>query len=141
MDKDYFDPTRYQVVDRQTGEEVPIQIFIDQSQVDYWEKAYAKTIAEYLNIAGNAAAEVLAHFLKIKDSKNQIHGTHREISAKLNVAKATVSTVIKKLQKAHMLHMLRNGCYMLSPHVIRHGSRTQGAMVLRLWQQSEPVED
>ncbi len=141
MEKDYFDPTRYKVIDSQTGEEVPIQIFIDQSQSEYWERAYAKTLAEYVNLAGSSAATVLAHFLKIKDSKNQVHGTHREMAEDLNVAKSTVTTVITTLQENNMIHLIRNGCYMLSPHVIRHGSRTQGAMVLRLWKKLDNVKE
>jgi len=139
--KDYFDPSRYRVIDMETGEELPIQIFTDNEYGKYWEKAFAKTLAEFLNIGGGPAIKILAHILKIKDSNNRIGGTIREIAAETETSTKTVLRLFTKLKEAGFLKQIRSGCYMLSPHVLRHGSKTRGAMVLRLWGELGDIND
>lgn len=133
--KDYFDPERYSVIDNETGEFVNIQIFIEKHNSEYWERGYAKTIAEYMDIGGSAATTLLAYLMKTKTANNQIHGTVREISKKSGVATKTVSRVMGTLKEKQFLKMVRSGCYMLSPHIMRPGATRQGAMVLRLWRE------
>jgi len=135
--KDYFDPERYAVFDKETGEEMPVQIFLQDVKPEYWEKAYAKTLAEYFDLVGDAPTRVLTHILKSKDANNMVYGTVREFAESVGVAKGTISNVMKKLRDHGFIKMIRSGAYMLSPKVIKHGSYTRGAMVMRLWNESK----
>ncbi len=133
MRDDYFNPDTYMVIDRVTGEEVPVQIFIKDASAGYWEKAYAKTLAEYIGITGSSYNKVLAYLIKEKTASNIINGTVRSISTELGIAPASTAKLFKILQDREFLKKVRNGCYMLSPALLRHGSNTRGAMMLRLW--------
>jgi hypothetical protein len=41
---------------------------------------------------------------------------------------------MKKLIDEKMVKMVRSGCYMITPKMIRIGNNYQGAMLLRLWE-------
>lgn len=134
---EYFNPSTYEITDKITGEVVDIQLFIERVTKDKWEKAYAKTIAEYIGIGGSASCKVLAHLISARDSKNLILGTQREIAKELQIAPKSVSTVFKVLRERDMLKEIRSGCYFLSPKVIAYGNRVHGAMLLRIWGEIE----
>lgn len=134
---EYFNPSTYEVTDKVTGDVVDIQLFIERVNKDKWEKAYAKTLAEYIGIGGGAASKVLAHLISARDSKNLILGTQAEISKELKISKKSVSTVFKVLRERDMLKEIRSGCYFLSPKVIAYGNRIHGAMLLRIWGEIE----
>ncbi len=129
----HFNPETYAVVDKISGEEIPIQIFIERANAEYWEKAYSKTIAEYIGVGGNAACRVLAYLLVTKTDKNLVHGTMREIAEKTKSQATAVNKVFKALYARDLMKKVRNGCYFVSPHILRYGSQTHGAMLLRLW--------
>jgi len=133
MRDDYFNPDTYQVIDIVTGEVVPIKIFIESASSDHWQKAFAKTLAEYIGIQGGAAGKVLAYIIKSKDSNNIVHGTIREIAEKLEISPVSVNSVFEKLKKKNLIRKIRNGNYYLSPHIMRPGQKVKGAMMLRLW--------
>lgn len=134
---EYFNPATYEVTDKVTGEVLDIQLFIERVNKDKWEKAYAKTLAEYIGIAGGAASKVLAHLISSRDSKNLILGTQAEISKELQISTKSVSTVFRILREKDMLKEIRSGCYFLSPKVIAYGNRVHGAMLLRIWGELE----
>jgi len=125
---------RYVVMERDTGNIVNVDVFLETVPSKYWEKAYAKVLAEYVGTAGNASANILAWVLKSKDANNLVHGSFSEIAELCGTTKPTVSGLFQKLYKKELLKKVRNGCYMVSPNILRHGSNTRGAMVLRLWQ-------
>ncbi|MBT7349626.1 hypothetical protein HN803_02420 [candidate division WWE3 bacterium] len=131
--KDYLDANRYTLTDNETGEIMYVDSIAKEADKRYWEKTYAKTIAECFELVGNAPTKVLAHFLRIKDSNNQINGTVREMAKDMEVSKTTVTRVMSVLTEAGFMKKRRSGCYMLSPDVIKHGSRGKGIMVLMLW--------
>jgi len=133
MRDDYFNPDTYMVIDRVTGDEVPVQIFIKEASAGYWEKAFAKTLSEYIGVTGASTHKVLAYLVKNKTSNNLINGTVREIAKNCEVNPRTVSSLFVTLQKSGYLKLIRSGCYMLSPKIMRHGSNNKGAMLLRLW--------
>ncbi len=83
MADDYINPATYMLIDRITGEEIDIKIFIERCNDDYWEKAYAKTIAEYIGLTGSGYNKVLSYLLKEKNVDNMIIGTVRSISQTL----------------------------------------------------------
>lgn len=138
MRDDYFNPATYMVIDRVTGEEVNASIFIEKASSNGWQKAYAKTLAEYIQCGDGKAVDILAYLIKQKDANtNMIHGTQREIAAKANVSLAVASKTMKALSDKGLLKKVRSGCYMLSPEVMRNGSTKVGAMMFRLWGESK----
>ncbi len=131
MNKIPFTHNRYMIINKVTGEEVPIQTFIKEAGIG--EKAHVKTLAEYIGITGTSYNKVLAYLIKEKTASNIINGTVRSISAELGIAPASTAKLFKIMQDREFLKKVRNGCYMLSPALLRHGSSTRGAMMLRLW--------
>ena len=128
-----FDPATYSVINKVTGEEVNMKIFIEKVGSDKWEKVYAKTIAEYIGIGGNSSCKILAYLIESRDSKNLILGTQQEIADKLELSRSSVANVFSILKKRNMMKEVRNGCYFLSPAVISYGNRVHGAMLMRIW--------
>jgi len=137
MMSDYFNSATYAVIDKITGEEVPIDIFIEKASKKYWEKAYAKTLAEYINVSGNNPSKVLAYLLKNKNVDNLVLNTVRGISNELCISTAHVTNTFKALKEKGLLKTVRNGCYFLSPELLRHGSKNRGAMLVRIWEDTE----
>ena len=128
-----LDWDRYALLDKSTGQIVDMAVFVRRLEGKYWERAYAKTLAEYIGLAGSSSANILAHMLKVKDSNNLILGTVREIAKSSNTAPKTVSLLFKKLGEKSLLKKVRSGCYMLSPDLLRYGNSTKGAMMVRVW--------
>lgn len=133
MQEKDLDWNRYALMDKSTGEVLDMAIFVKKLEGKYWEKAYAKTLAEYIGLAGSSSADILAYMLKAKDSNNLILGTVREIAKSAGTAPKTVSLLFKRLGEKKLLKKVRSGCYMLSPDLLRYGNNTKGAMLVRFW--------
>jgi biotin operon repressor len=123
----------YQIVNKITGEVMPISLFVEVAKADSWQKAFAKTLGEYIGITGGASNKILAYIIAKKDNKNMIHGTMEEIANNIGVSKAAVNKVFQTLQSHDYLKKVRNGSYMLSPKVMRTGRHMMGAALLRIW--------
>jgi hypothetical protein len=124
---------QYIFINKTTGETVDVDIFMEQIPKEYWEKAYAKVLAEYIGVAGTATNNVLAWLIKNKDSNNRVIGTFSQISIECKTTVPTVSTLFQKLYKRELLKKVQNGIYMLSPNLLRHGSSTKGAIMFKKW--------
>ena len=123
----------YTMVNDRTGEVVPVDMFIEKVAKGYWEKAYAKTLAEYIGVAGTATNTVLAWLLKNKDSNNRIVGTIAIIAKECGTTNPTVSNLFQKLYKKCLLKKIHNGVYMLSPAMLRNGNQTKGVILFKQW--------
>ena len=132
-EEDYFNPSTYMVIDRISGEEVNVGIFIEKASVGGWQKAYAKTLSEYIKCGDGKSVDLLAYILEKKDQSNLLQGTQREIAKRSKVSLAVVSKTIKALTEKKLLKKVRSGCYMVSPNVMSNGNKKVGAMVFRLW--------
>lgn len=130
---DYFNPATYEVRDKVTGEILDVAFFVEKVRQSGWQKAYAKTLAEYIKCGDGQAVNFLAYMLEKKDPKNQILGTQRELSQKCGVSLSIVSKTIKSLERKGLIKKIRNGCYMLSPDVMRNGSDKVGTIMFRMW--------
>ena len=128
-----LDSSKYTVISHESGEAVEVDVFVKQTSGSYWERAYARVIADYINITGTNTSKVLAAILKKKDSNNLVVSTVREMAEDTGVSSVTVAKVFKRLQDEDLLKKVRNGKYLLSPDIMRHGSKTKGALLLRLW--------
>lgn len=132
--EDYFNPETYMVIDKVTGEEVNVSIFIEKASVSGWQKAFAKTLADYIKCGDGKSVDLLAYIIEHKDNNtNMLHGTQRDIAKSSGVSLAVVSRTMKALSDKRLLKKIRSGCYMVSPDVIRNGSTKVGAMMFRVW--------
>ena len=77
-----------------------------------------ESFAAFLDSTGSSSAKVLCHMLKVRDENNFIGGTVREFSKWAGVSCPLVSSTIKTLYSLDLLRRVRNGLYMLSPHLI-----------------------
>ena len=134
--EDRFNPDTYQVVDVVTGEVVDMKIFIEKVSKNGWEKAYAKTLADYINCGGDKSSQLLAWIISSRE-KNMIHGTQSEIAEKSNVSLPVVKRVMKKLLDKDLMRKVRSGCYMVTPKMIRNGNTVTGALMMRVWDESK----
>jgi len=123
----------YTMINDRTGEVVPVDMFIEKIPKAYWERSYAKVLAEYIGVAGTATNTVLAWLIKNKDANNRIIGTFALIAKECNTTVPTVSTLFQKLYKRNLLKKVHNGVYMLSPSLLRHGSSNKGAVLFKQW--------
>lgn len=130
---DYFNPATYMVIDRVTGEEVNVSIFIERASTKGWQKAYAKTLSDYIKCGDGKSVDLLAYILEKKESNNLLHGTQREIAKASKVSLAVVARTLKALTEKGLIKKVRSGCYMVSPKVMANGNKNVGAMIFRLW--------
>jgi len=123
---------RYVLVDKATGEEMSIDMYVDTSN-DGAIEHYASILENYINIGGTNTHKVLVHFLTIKTNDNIINGTVRELASKLDVSSMTVGRVIKAMQNKDLLTKVRSGCYMLSPYMLKDDVVIEGVAMINLW--------
>lgn len=133
MDHDYFNPKTYQVIDRVTGEEINVDFFIEKTNKNTWQKAYAKTLAEYIQCGDGKAVNLLAYIIKEKDINNMVHGTQRELAKNASVSLDVVTRTMRALQAKKLIKKVRAGCYMVSPDVMSNGSTKRGVIMMRAW--------
>ncbi len=133
MEHNYFNPSTYQVIDRVTGEEINVGFFIEKTNKNAWQKAYAKTLSEYIKCGEGKAVNLLSYIIKEKDVNNMLHGTQREIARKAEVSLDVVTRTMRALQAKKMIKIVRSGCYMLSPEVMSNGSTKKGVIMMRMW--------
>ena len=133
MNKDYFNPETYMVTDRVTGEELNVDIFIEKASKSGWQKAYAKTVSEYIKCGDGKSVILLAYIIEKKEYNNLLHGTQRELAKQSGVSLDVVTRTMRALQKKKLIKLVRSGCYMVSPDMMRNGSNKVGSMMFRLW--------
>jgi len=131
--KEHFDPNRYTIIHRDTGEEVPISELMTTLSMPDWETVNPSILCGFISIAGTEAGKVLAHLIAERTSKNLILGTHKKVAEGAGVSSSLVSKVYGALMRRGMLKKVRNGCYFLNPEIICYGKKIHGAMLLRLW--------
>jgi len=130
---DYFNPETYAVIDKVSGEEVDVKIFIEKASVSGWQKAYAKTLSEYIRCGDGKSVDFLAYVLEKKDHNNLLHGTQRELAEKTGVSLGVITRTMNALTKKRLIKKVRSGTYMVSPAMLRNGDNKKGALMLRLW--------
>jgi len=133
MNKDYFNPETYMVIDRVTGEEVNVAMFIEKASTSGWQKAYAKTVSEYIKCGDGKSVDLLAYIIENKEYNNILNGTQRELAKKAGVSLDVVTRTMRALQKKKLIKLVRSGCYMVSPKIMMNGNKTVGSIMFRLW--------
>lgn len=124
---------RYIVVDTFNGESMNLAVFLEKPSERGWERAYVETLCNYMNLSGNAITKILTHLIRNKDGKNVVAKTNQMIATDVEVSITSVNKIMRRLIKEGFAVRLQVGGYFLTPHMIRYGSRTHGAILIRLW--------
>lgn len=130
----HINPDTYMLIDRVTGEEVNIKLFIEEVQKDHWEKAYANVLAEYIEAPGEKSSRILAYLIRNRNHENIVIGSCASIASELKISKTTVHKILKILQDKKLIKQIKNGVYMVSPKMIRYGSHNAGVALMVLWE-------
>ncbi len=130
----------YGIIHLRTGEIQPIPVY-DTGRSERWEKVYAKTLADLLDLSGDQKTKVIAYMIRNKDYKNVVMASVRKIAEEAKVSKNTVQSTIQLLIKNKFMIRLQNGVLMFSPHIMRAGKQHAGIAVVRRWQNAGEIED
>lgn len=125
---------RYKLFDTERNEWVQADIYATDASKQGWQIVYARTLADYFDLTGHAPTKVLAYFLRKKSSDNLVIGSFEDIAEATGVSRRTVASMVKTLQKKGFLAKVKNAVYMVSPKLMRHGSRTKGIVLFRTWE-------
>jgi hypothetical protein len=125
---DELQESRFQIVDRNTGEEVNDEDFLRDyfgrarsEQKRGFEITYPYKMLKFMLAADSPRMRVLAYLLEVKTSQNLIVGTVRSLSTDSGIPKNTVHAVMKRLQSDELLVMVNQGVYLLNPDVMVYG--------------------
>jgi hypothetical protein len=117
---DEMSESRFQIVDRNTGEEVNDEDFLrdyfGRAKVEQkrgFEITYPYKILKFMLAADSPRMRVLAYLLEIKTSQNLIVGTVRSLSID--------SGIPKRLQSYELIVKVNQGVYLLNPDVMVYG--------------------
>jgi hypothetical protein len=125
------------LVNKRTGEEIDVAIFVQTARQSGWEKAYADVLAGYIDCGGSKSATALAWLIKNRKNGNYIYETQTEIAEKSGVSVSVVKTLFKKLISKGYVKKVSIGKYMVTPRMIQNGDKYKGAMNLKLWANTE----
>jgi len=127
---------KYSLIDNETGEITRLTVFESNNKYT-WEKVFARSLCDMLNVFGNERVQVITYLIKNKNYENKVTGTMRSISKELGISKTTVNRTMKLLQDNNCIIRLGNGMWMFSPHIMVIGNRGYSAAVLRRWQDGQ----
>lgn len=130
----------YKIVNIDTGEFLDMEIYFERTSKAGWEKAYAKVLTAYIDVAGDKSAQFLAWIIKARERSNILLGTQREMAEKSGVSMTVVKRIMKALIERDLLRKVRSGAYMLTPKMIRNGDRCIGAAMIKQWDDCLPVK-
>lgn len=123
--------TEYGLINMTTGEIQPIDVYEGKS--DKWERVYARTLVDMLNLTGESQTKIIAYLIENKDYKNVVIGTIRKIAEGTGCSTRTVQRTLNTLIENKYISKIQNGVYMFSPHVMRTGMDRAGMAVVRRW--------
>ena len=123
---------KYGIINLRTGKIQDIKVYEDPKNMR-WDKVWAKTLAELLELSGESRTRIIAYLIRNKNYENVILATVRKISEDVGVSSKTVNKTLLQMQEAGFIHRLHNGVIMFSPHIIQPGKSWQGVAVMRKW--------
>ena len=126
----------YGIINLRTGKIQDIKIYEDPTS-KRWDKVWAKTLAELLELTGESRTRIIAYLLRKKNYENVILATVRKIADDVGVSSKTVNKTLLQMQEAGFIHRLHNGVIMFSPHIIQPGKSWRGVAVMRRWKSQQ----
>jgi predicted transcriptional regulator len=140
MTTEYKKDPEYGIIHLATGRIEPIDVYEAKERYS-WERVYAKTLVDMLDMTGESQTKIIAYLIKHKDYKNVVAATVRKIADETNCSTRTVQRTLKQLLDSDFLHRLQNGLIMFSPHVMRTGRDKAGMAVVRRWNDAHKIEE
>ncbi len=122
----------YRIINMRTGKIQEIKVYEDPNG-KRWDKVWAKTLAELLELTGESRTKIIAYLIRKKNYENVIIATVRTISEDVQVSTKTVNKTLLQMQDAGFITRLSNGVIMFSPHIMQPGKSWQGVAVMRRW--------
>jgi len=132
MVDDDLDYKEWHAVHKQTGEVMEFDLF-SIKEGGSWKKIFVKEFCSMLGLNGAKCTKVLAYMIEGMNTKNEFHGTQREVAEKLGTTTATVSKMIVALKKGGHIKEVRSGCYIFDTKSIQYGNVGNKIAVLRVW--------
>jgi len=129
---DSLDYRDWQAVNKITGEVMDFDLF-QVKEGGSWKKIYVKEFCLMLGLNGAIPTKVLAYMIEGLNTKNEFHGTQREIATKLGTTPATVNKMIVALKKGKHIKEVRSGCYIFNTKSIQYGNTGNKIAVLKVW--------
>ena len=129
-------PENLSLINNETGEVYPIDV-LHKPGAARWEKVYAKSLADMLEITGDEKTQVIAYLIRKKDYQNRVIATMREIADSTGVSLKTVNRTMQTLKKNNYILKIRNGLWRFSPHVMMNGKASIGAAVIRMYDDTD----
>jgi len=99
----------------------------------YIAKFNVDTLADYISVTDESSSKVLAYFIKSINNENLVSGTYPRIAKETGVSESTIARTIQKLLDGKFIKKIQTGVYMVSPNLIRYGSKTVGVIQMKLW--------
>lgn len=121
------------LIHKPTGTLIDVDSFMKETTPSNWEKTYLKQICEFIECGSSKSVEFLAYLLGKKDSNNMILGSQRNLATESGIGLSVVSRTLSALEKAGLIRMPQNGCYMLSPRVLSRGNRASIFILTKKW--------
>jgi hypothetical protein len=128
----------YGIINLDTGEIEPIQVY-ETKGAERWEKVYARTLVDMLNITSESKTRIVAYLIKHKDYNNVIMAPVRKIAEETGCSPDTVQRTLKLLEDNKFIRRLQRGVIMFSPHVMRSGRTDQGMAIVRRWHEEDSI--
>ena len=126
----------YRIINMRTGNIEEIKVYEDPTS-KRWDKVWAKTLAELLELTGESRTRIIAYLLRNKNYENVILATVRKIADDVGVSSKTVNKTLLQMQTAGFITRLHNGVIMFSPHIIQPGKSWRGVAVMRRWKSQQ----
>ena len=124
--------SEWDLINRKTGEIRPMDV-VENPKSMRWQKVYARTLADMLDLTGDEKTSVIAYLIKNKDYQNRVIATMKTISEATGVSVKTVNRTIQVLKKSNYLHKVQNGVWRFSPHIMCTGVGSLGMAVVTMY--------
>ena len=143
--KIYTDDSKYQVMNKETGEVVQTNAILetveDGSDANF-HKIWLFHILDAIDEVTTAKFTVMMYLIENMNKDNQIIATQKKIAQKCEVSLKTVGKTIRLLKEADFLTMPQRGVYRINPDHIWQGYHPNRMAVLRIYEEEKqpPVE-
>lgn len=130
-------------VDAESGEIIYVD-GIDKrmnGQKNFW-KVY---LMDYLTILGIIDSKQLDIFIYIAEntspSNNLFIGTYKKIAEDVGASSATISKIMKKLQKNNFIKRVQNGVWFVNPNITMKGGERKRQILLSYYADDTPSQN
>jgi len=132
MNCEDLDLRELELTNKKTGEIIDLNILFVKDGGSF-NKVFLSELAGMIGCTGDGSHNVLEWIFKVKNNKNEIFGTQREIAESVGVSLFTVSKVFKALSSNDYLKLKRSGAYILNPKVMHYGGAGNNMAILKVW--------